>query len=170
MKSTMWLLGIFLSLLAPVLTGCGLSSAVEDNANSQVQSKFLLREEPRGAIGIAEAKNRLEENENVVLLGRIEAGEFEPWDDGKASFLITDATIEGHHHAEGHECAFCKGKKDPLEIMAIVRFVGDDNKVLSVDARELLGVKKSQTVVVRGRGEVDDLGQLTVSADGIYLR
>jgi len=170
MSSTSWFLGICLSLLAPLLVGCGASIAFEDDSNSQVKSKFLLSEEPSGAIGVAEAKQRLEKNNDVVLLGRIEAGEFAPWDDGKASFLITDATIEHHHHADDHECAFCKGKKDPLEMMAIVRFLDDDMKVLSIDARELLGVKEKQLVVVRGRGEVDDLGQLTVSADGIYLR
>ena len=47
-----------------------------------------------------------------------------------------------------------------------------DNKgdAVRTPARELLGVKESQTVVVRGKAKRDDKGNLTVLATGVYVR
>ena len=42
--------------------------------------------------------------------------------------------------------------------------------ILPIDARQLLGVEKDQVVVVRGKGHVDKLGVLVISADGIHVR
>jgi hypothetical protein len=39
-----------------------------------------------------------------------------------------------------------------------------------VDARELLGVKELQTVVVKGKAKRDEQGNLTVLASGVYPR
>ena len=52
----------------------------------------------------------------------------------------------------------------------MVKFLGDDGKVLAVDARELLGVKDESTVVVRGIASRDATGNLSIAADGVFVR
>jgi len=52
---------------------------------------------------------------------------------------------------------------------AVVEFVDETGHSLHIDARELLGVKKDQLVVVRGQGRVESDGYLIVTADGIYV-
>ncbi len=153
------------------LTGCGATSATDGGQPSDEGRQYILAEKPSGAIAVAAAKERAANPGEFVLLGHIDAGDVEPWEEGRASFYITDATItDHHHHADGHECAFCNGKKDPLETMAVVQILDGDGKVLAIDARKLLGLRKNQLVAVRGRGEVDDLGQLSVTASGIYVQ
>jgi hypothetical protein len=51
-----------------------------------------------------------------------------------------------------------------------VKVVGDDGRPVPTDARQLLGIKELQTVVVHGRAKRDDAGNLTVLADGVYVR
>ena len=53
---------------------------------------------------------------------------------------------------------------------ALVQVVNPEGVVVDIDARELLSVKLNQLVVVRGLAEIDSLGNLIVSADGVYVR
>ena len=165
-------------LLALSLMGCGTSHAVEDPQVLAKRKKYILSDEPQGAVTVADAKEAVKKASQIVLVGRIGAGEHTPWDDGKASFLISDAAaiIDAHghrHRGNGHDhenCPFCNRDKALNDSLAIVQFTDDNGDVLSIDARKLLGVEADQLVVVRGTGKVDGLGHLIVSADGIYVR
>ena len=53
---------------------------------------------------------------------------------------------------------------------AVVKFVDADGKIIKEDARKLLGLTELQTVVVRGAAERDDEGNLTILADGLFVR
>ena len=119
------------------------------------------------------------ENSEIVLIGRIEGGETGAWNEGSAAFFLSDAAAtieldeEDHAHEPGHDhenCPFCNREKSLAESRAIVQFLGDDGKVLPIDARELLSVEEGQLVIVQGQGKVDDLGTLIVAASGIYVR
>jgi hypothetical protein len=50
-----------------------------------------------------------------------------------------------------------------------VKVVDQDGKMVSIDARKLLGVKELDRVVVHGTATRDDEGNLTVLADGVYV-
>ena len=52
----------------------------------------------------------------------------------------------------------------------MVKFVDENGKSVETDARELLGVKELQTVVVTGKAQRDDAGNLTVLASGLFVR
>ena len=54
--------------------------------------------------------------------------------------------------------------------MALVRFEDKQGKVVLEDARNLFGIMELQTVVVKGIAKRDEAGNLTVIADGIFLR
>ncbi len=46
----------------------------------------------------------------------------------------------------------------------------DKGDLVKVDARQLLGLKELQTVMVRGKAQRDDSGNLTVLASGVYVK
>ena len=46
----------------------------------------------------------------------------------------------------------------------------DAGKLIATDARDLLGVKELQTVVVQGKAKRDDKGNLTVMATGVFVK
>ena len=52
----------------------------------------------------------------------------------------------------------------------MVKFLGNDGKVLAVDARELLGVEEESTVVVHGTASRDATGNLSIAAEGVFVR
>jgi hypothetical protein len=54
--------------------------------------------------------------------------------------------------------------------MAFIKFVDAQGKSLPHGARQLFGLKELQTVVVRGRAKRDEAGNLTVLADGLFVR
>ena len=108
--------------------------------------------------------------ESVVIVGRIFAGDMEPWDTGKASFLIAELPDEGH--GEGHDadnCPFCKRKaaKAPT---AIVQFVDSAGQVIPIDARKLFGVDKKDVVVIRGQATAGELRAMVVTATDMHIR
>ncbi|MCA9248316.1 MAG: hypothetical protein KDA42_14415 [Planctomycetales bacterium] len=167
------------SLLAGSLAGCGMAPETLDSAATIDGAKYLLSAEPTGAIGVAEAKEAIAQSDRIVLIGRIQGGVDEPWNAGRAAFFVSDAAAmiemdeDDHHHEAGHDhenCPFCNRNKNSADSQAIVQFLGDDGKVLPVDARRLLPVEEGQLVVVQGRGRVDDLGTLIIAAEGIYVR
>lgn len=99
------------------LSGCGTDATIDQTAMDAHRSKFLLKSEPEGAISISEAKTSITNRSQVVLVGRINAGDHEPWDTSRSAFVIRDATaslIDGspeptsgehdhHGHDDGHD-------------------------------------------------------------------
>ena len=52
----------------------------------------------------------------------------------------------------------------------MVKIVDASGKTVAMDAKKSLGLKELQTVVVRGRAKRDETGNLTVLADGVFVR
>ena len=150
-------------------------SSAADPQIVELRGRYFLNEAPIVAVAISDAKKALETAPTVVLMGRIGAGKHDPWEKGKATFVISEASTEksGHASAPDHDadnCPFCKRRASATESTAIVQFVDDQGEVLPVDARQLLDAEKDQLVIVRGRGEVNGLGTLVVSVQGIYVK
>jgi hypothetical protein len=106
-------------------------------------------------------------------VGRI-GGDKKPWIDGRAGFWIVDASLKScDQNDENCETPwdYCHMPKEELRRhVATVKVVDDQGATVSVDARELLGVKELQTVVARGKAKRDEQGNLTVLASGVYPR
>jgi hypothetical protein len=154
------------------VAGCGSS----DPRTRALRERFLLAHEPTGALGIADSRDRIDAPREVVVLGRIRGGGFDPWAKGKAAFVIAEALPESdeHGHADGHDpatCPFCKRRAEKANATtALVQFCDEQGNLLAIDARELLGVAEEQTVVVRGQGQVNEQGMLIIAATGIHVR
>ncbi|MCP4777798.1 MAG: hypothetical protein GY880_26555 [Planctomycetaceae bacterium] len=152
-------------------TGPALSKAKVDPA------PYLLAAEPEGGLDVIAARESAKNDDSVVVVGRVGGG-LNPWVESRAAFQIVDPSILAcsDETPEGETCACktpwdycCETDKLP-NAMALVRFEDNQGKVVLEDARNLFGIKELQTVVVKGIAKRDEVGNLTVIADGIYLR
>ena len=100
----------------------------------------------------------------------ISASEF-PWEKDQATFVIVDPSFDpdeqGHGHGEDHDCPFCN--KKAADAQAVVQFVGEDDRVVPVDARELFSLKLDDLIVVQGQAQLQG-GVLMINAEGLYVR
>jgi hypothetical protein len=158
--------GIALAALTTI--GCAKSSATPTQVSASPE--FRLANEPAGAVEVLDAKDQAKDGDPIVVVGRLGGG-VNPWVDGRAAFLLVDTRIlpsceEGSHcKADCPDCA-----KEMMAASTMVKFVGDDGKVLPVDARTLLGVKEQETVVIQGVASRDKTGNVSIAAKGIFVR
>jgi hypothetical protein len=165
---------IIVLLLPFVVAFGGCSDNKSGGTPSAEGTKYLLASEPADPLGVVEARKKTKDSDHVVLLGRI-GGRKDPWGSGQASFSIVDASFKSCNEKEGDTCETpwdfcCADPKELLGAMATVKVVDDKGDTVQTPARELLGVKELQTVVVRGKAKRDDKGNLTVLATGLYVR
>jgi hypothetical protein len=122
----------------------------------------------------------------VVLVGQVGGmpnpwGEAEPnfpWKAGQATFFLVDPSVAAefadHQHAEGEDhadCPFCAREATAkADGVAAVNVLGSDGKPVGIDARELLGLKEGDVVVVRGAATLLGGELLVLDADGVYVR
>ncbi len=158
---------IQLTFIALFLAGCNTAADVAEQ-----RQKYLLNEEPAAVVSITDLVTPIPDTMDVALVGKI-GGVSEPWTKGRAEFVIVDPVVlmEEEQHGDGCDCHFCQDEKGSTLLgRALVRFVDESGEVVAIDARRLFDVKESQMVVVRGKAKSDPLGNLTVAADGMYIR
>lgn len=150
------------------LSGCGQSKT---GSSTAVNSPYRLATEPAGAKGVKLARKDAKDADEVTLVGRI-GGDANPWIQGQAAFLIVDSELKPCADDEGCPTPwdYCCSMDLLPENKAMVKIVDGSGKTVATDARELLGVKELQTVVVHGRAKKDEGGNLTILADGIFVR
>ncbi len=165
----------------------------------------LLTEEPADPVGVEEFREQLvgpsdadsadEAVETaslstpprpVVLMARVggkplagnhlSAATF-PFEPGKASFVVCDASFDpeaptdAHHHDDpDHDCPFCKEAKDAAgRAHAVVRFLDPEGRTLPFDARDLFNLKGAEIVILEGTGKLT-VGTLMIDAERIFVR
>ena len=170
------ILSLSVAVLGAVLaSGCGDSNgssnqpAVSQNQHSHAAKGFVLAAEPGGATGVIDLRKEAQDGDEVVVIGRI-AGSKEPIIKGRAAFTIVDLSLEACEDDQPWVMC-CTPKEDLLPAMVMVKFVDDKGNTLAQDARQLLGVKEWQTVIVKGEAIRDVDGNLTsVIAEGIFIK
>ena len=157
--------------LAVGFTGC--EKNVDPEPSAKIDSQLLLPREPTGAITPTEAMESHIEAKPIVLAGRVDAGDFDPFESGLASFMLSELPDEDHasddpNHVDN--CPFCKRKLEKAP-KAVVKILDSSGDVMPVDARELLGIAKGDIVVVRGSGRYSEAVNLVeITADGVFRR
>jgi hypothetical protein len=161
--------GLFVSAVA-VLVGCSETNPAPGGPSAD-GAKYLLASEPDGVLGVKEARTKTNDGDDVVMVGRI-GGQKDPWGNGQASFMIVDTSLLACSDREGDNCDtpwdFCC--EDLKGMTANVKIVDAKGDAIQKPAKELLGVKELQTVVVRGKAQRNDKGNLIVLATGLYVR
>jgi hypothetical protein len=90
-----WMVFLMVSPLGP---GCGPGgspqgpSAPGSAAPAEV-SRFLLPQEPAGALGVIEVRAESRDGDSVVVVGRV-GGSAEPLVKGRAAFTIVDPSVK----------------------------------------------------------------------------
>jgi hypothetical protein len=99
-----------------------------------------------------------------------------PWYNGQASFFLVDSKVAAQfathakHHGGNHNCSFCQSlARKNAHAIAVVNLVDEAGKPIAIDSRELLGLKESHTVVVRGKAKLLGGRLLVINADGIHI-
>ena len=153
--------------------GCGGATNVPQAEHARLGQQFLLATEPENAIGILDYREAQAAAAEVTLVGRIGGGN-PTWSPESAMFLISDPSLalpeSGAHECHGDNCPFCKGKSGAEQAQAVAMLTDDQGQVPRVDARKLLPLSEGQMVVVRGRPEINAVGQLVVHVSGLYVR
>ena len=162
---------VCLSVVVIGFIGCkGDNEATVGNA-SKVNSLYVATNEPSGAIPIGQARSSAKNDESIVLVGHI-GGSMKPFVEGLAAFTIVDPKVPYCAAAEGCPTPwdYCCEQNAVKENVAMVKVVDDSGTVVSSDARKLLGVRELSLVVVEGKAQRDDAGNLTLLAKQVYLK
>ncbi|MCA9082778.1 MAG: hypothetical protein KDA81_01925 [Planctomycetaceae bacterium] len=156
-----------------LLSTMGCPSA-EDSRIQGFREKLQLSDPPGETTSVSKVRKiLLEDSEvgevaDVVIRGRIDAGESPPWEPGKAVFVITDATgHEGEEDHDPHTCPFCS--RNIKDYLARVTLVDESGKVIPVDTRELLNVHEKQLVIVKGKATLSDTEILLIESSAVYV-
>lgn len=162
--------------VASALVGCSTSgdAANVTPASASIDgSRFLLAEEPDGAVGVIAARESAKNGDPIVVVGRI-GGAANPWVEGRAAFTLLDASMSvvaaGEDDEAGEMCMedCCAGAR--AACTTLVKVVDADGRLIAADARQLLGITDSDTLVVRGKASKDESGNFFVLADGVHVR
>ncbi len=134
-------------------------------------SQYVAESEPAGAMPVGEARQTVQDDQAVTLVGLI-GGSSKPFIDGIAAFTIVDAKVPYCAAEEGCPTPwdYCCETDAVKENIATIKIVDDAGNPVAQDARELLNVKELSTVVVQGKAKRDDQGNLSVAASKIFVR
>lgn len=156
-----------------MLIGCGDAddSAASTNATVEANPMFVLTAEPADAMPVGEARESVEDQQDVILVGTI-GGSPEPFVDGLAAFTIVDTKVPYCADEEGCPTPwdFCCTQDQVKDNIATIKIVDEAGKPVAEDARQLLGVKELSTVIVQGQAARDEAGNLTVAATKVFVR
>jgi hypothetical protein len=156
-----------------LLVGCSPAVTPVTSAPSTVDAtQYVLSEEPEDAADVIQVRQAAQDGDDIVIVGRI-GGRINPWIEGRAAFSIVDSSLKACTDIPGDTCPTpwdycCEGNLSTGS--ALVKFIDNDGQLVKANAQELLGVKELSTVVVQGKAKRDEAGNLTVLANGIYVK
>jgi hypothetical protein len=162
------------TVAAGIIAGCGASPPQTTTAApSEEGAAYRLASEPAGAKGVRHVRADAKDDEEITVVGRI-GGDTSPWIEGQAAFLVVDTALKPCNEKDDDACPtpwdYCCDSDLLPEHKAMIKVVDANGKTVATDARKLLGLKELQTVVVHGRAKRDETGNLTVLADGVFVR
>jgi len=157
--------------------GCGTQSAPSTPAASIEPApegrQYLLQSEPQGVESILHVRNESKDGDSVVLVGRI-GGDVNPWVEGRAAFSLVDLSAKACSDTPGDDCPtpwdYCCETDKLAKGKTLIKFVGGDGNPVPMDARQLLGVKELDTLVVQGTAQRDESGNLSILASKVFIR
>ncbi|WP_442483375.1 hypothetical protein [Aeoliella sp. SH292] len=160
-------------VLGLVQVGCGTSPGSQSPGASIDGSHFLLSEEPEGAVSVIAARESAEDGTPIVLMGRV-GGTANPWIEGRAAFMLIDPSVSvvanGTDSTEGEICLDDCCADERAGCTSLVKVVDTDGNIVPVDARQLLGLKESDLVVVQGTAKKDKSGNFSMLATKVFVR
>lgn len=157
-------------------TGCTPENASQRTEKTKADSgvlteakKYELPAEPAGVQSVIDLRAKAKDGDSVVVAGQV-GGAFKPFTDGRASFLMVDASLKPTAECDS-PWDFCDLDKKALVAARVhVKFVDAQGQSLKASARELFGLKELSPVVIQGKVSRDDKDNVTILASGIFVR
>ncbi len=143
-------------------------------AEDKIPASLFLKEKPKDAKDVREAKKSAKVDEKIVLTGRI-GGRKEPFTAKRAVFTFVDPSVKACSEEPDDKCTTpwdfcCESKESLMASMATVQIVGPDGKPLKVTAEGAGGMKPLSKVTVVGKVKsLGKEGELVVLATGIFV-
>ncbi len=157
-------------LLSTLCLGCA-QQATETTVQNSVDQSLLADQEPEHSLPVGEARQQVQDGDQVALLGHI-GGSKEPFVDGLAAFTIVDPKVD--YCQPDEQCPtpwdYCCKQNEVQDNIAMVKIVDQNDAVVAGDAKGLLGVKELSLVVVQGTAQRDDEGNLTLLANKVFIK
>jgi len=157
-------------LISILLAGCGESL---DPRVVELRQQFVVEKAPGNERPVPDIRSdlksgKLTKDTPFAIRARINAGDIPPFADGKAAFIVTDATgHDGDESHNPHDCPFCK--RDIKSVIARVEWNDKNGKLIDVDARQLFDVKDFDLLVIEGTGQFSDEDTLIIEASKIFV-
>jgi len=159
------------SVLMTVLLVSEVQTARAEKNTPSGDQKYLLKEEPKAAAEVSAVRKGAKDGDDVMVVGRI-GGRKNPWIKGAAAFSIVDRSLTPCNEMEGDTCPtpwdYCC-EADLAKATLLVMVHDERGKLVAKDARQLLGVKELDTVVIRGKAKRDKAGNVSVIASKLYV-
>jgi len=161
------------SLICLILQLCGCGTDATPQV-LQYRQRYLLSEKPKGAISIEQARQSVQEDENVTLSVRIGSKDIPQWwSEDKATMIVSEG-LEGSHYnlSNGHDpesCPFCRWKWKVENASAFVEFRDKNGAIIPLDCRTIFGFKENDQVLINGKGYQNEDGFLELIVDGLYV-
>lgn len=159
------------------LVGCGTGEKPESASTKPTDNPALdaifVDAEPAGAVAVSNLRKTAKPGDTVVVSGKI-AGAMNPFTDGFATAVLSDATLKTCDLIPGDECptpwdACCA---DPEVIKAsrlTIQILGDDSRPVSQSLKGVKGLKELDPIVVSGVvAEGSSAGNMIVNVKGLY--
>jgi len=166
----------YLTLLSTLILSVGCrndqsNQPAQHSTESPTGSQYLATTEPPNAVGVGTARKNISDGDRVILTGHI-GGSANPFVDGIAAFTIVDPKVNYCQPDEGCPTPwdYCCTQNEVKENIATVKVVDDAGKTVVEDARQLLGVEELSLVVVNGRAQRDDQGNLSILANQVFIK
>jgi hypothetical protein len=175
MRLHTFLASVALVAMPMMIIGCSTSETtppVKVASSPSAEGKsYVLAAEPADAKGVKQTRDDAKDSDEITIVGRI-GGDAKPWVEDQAAFMLVDSALKPCADEEGCPTPwdYCCSTDLLPDNKAMVKFVDAEGKTVATDARKLLGVKELQTVVIHGKAKRDEAGNLTVLADGIFVR
>jgi hypothetical protein len=170
MKQILWTAFPFAFGVLAIVIGC------ESKLDPQIKTlrdQFVVDKDIADAVTLTEAKEKLVEEQPIVLVGRIGTGKLEAFDRQKARFVLAEAPIGDHATSKGHDvsdCVFCRRRMEAAPL-AYVEWRDQNNQPIPFSADKLLNIREGQIVVVRGQGRYEpNFDTLSIIGQSIYVR
>lgn len=158
-----------LAALSLLLAGCNGTNVTPENL--AVQQQLFVQQQPDDIRSLKASYENLADQpadgQVVTVAGRIYALGMSPFDAKESVFTIIELPKPGHNHEDPGDCPFCLRELKSARI-AIVRAVDSSGKTYPQPADQLLGLAKSQDIVVQGKARrVGDT--LVIDLQRLYL-
>jgi hypothetical protein len=155
------------ALLAIVVSN---SLAAEQNATSPAK-RYMLEKAPAKAKDVAAIRKDAKDQQDVTVVGRV-GGRKSPWVKNTAAFSIVDRSLKACSERPGDTCPtpwdFCC-EADLPKYLLLVLVPDSEGKPVKKDARDLLGLKELDTVIIQGKAKRDKTGNVTIIASKMYV-